>query len=145
MTSRSPTDSGGAARWVQKPARPTGMVSGTTKAHAAGYRAGVAGTEAAGKGVIFRHFGTAPTRGTGTDGGHPGSVDRRDVDAQSRGLVQALSSDGHHQESKSAFVPGHRRRRVKSFRAALEGEWPYLWLDATYLKVRKGGRRCRSS
>ena len=22
----------------------------------------------------------------------------------------------------------------------MEGEWPYLWLDATYLKVRKGGR-----
>ena len=24
--------------------------------------------------------------------------------------------------------------------AVLEGEWPYLWLDATYLKVREGGR-----
>jgi putative transposase len=22
----------------------------------------------------------------------------------------------------------------------LKGEWPYLWLDATYLKVREGGR-----
>ena len=22
----------------------------------------------------------------------------------------------------------------------LEGAWPYLWLDATYLKVREGGR-----
>jgi transposase-like protein len=22
----------------------------------------------------------------------------------------------------------------------LSGEWPYLWLDATYLKVRQGGR-----
>ena len=22
----------------------------------------------------------------------------------------------------------------------LEGEWPYLWLDATYLKVRENGR-----
>ena len=22
----------------------------------------------------------------------------------------------------------------------LEGAWPYLWLDATYVKVRKGGR-----
>src|SRR5215210_7368931 len=22
----------------------------------------------------------------------------------------------------------------------IEGEWPYLWLDATYLKVREGGR-----
>jgi putative transposase len=22
----------------------------------------------------------------------------------------------------------------------LEGEWPYLWLDATYIKVRRAGR-----
>ena len=22
----------------------------------------------------------------------------------------------------------------------LTGDWPYLWLDATYLKVRQGGR-----
>ena len=22
----------------------------------------------------------------------------------------------------------------------LESDWPYLWLDATYLKVREGGR-----
>lgn len=22
----------------------------------------------------------------------------------------------------------------------IEGEWPYLWIDATYLKVRRGGR-----
>jgi hypothetical protein len=25
-------------------------------------------------------------------------------------------------------------------RAAPPGEWPYLWLDATYLKQREGGR-----
>jgi putative transposase len=31
--------------------------------------------------------------------------------------------------------------RVTSFlERPLEGEWPYLWLDATYLKVRQGGR-----
>jgi putative transposase len=24
--------------------------------------------------------------------------------------------------------------------APYKGEWPYLWLDATYLKVRDGGR-----
>ena len=22
----------------------------------------------------------------------------------------------------------------------LEGDWPYVWLDATYLKLREGGR-----
>jgi hypothetical protein len=38
-------------------------------------------------------------------------------------------------------VQGHRREggRVASNRP-LTGEWPYVWLDATYLKVRQGGR-----
>jgi transposase-like protein len=31
--------------------------------------------------------------------------------------------------------------RVNAFlERPIEGEWPYLWLDATYLKVREGGR-----
>jgi putative transposase len=31
--------------------------------------------------------------------------------------------------------------RVQAFlNRPLEGDWPYLWLDATYLKVRQGGR-----
>src|SRR3546814_17892014 len=31
--------------------------------------------------------------------------------------------------------------RVHAFlKRPLTGEWPYLWLDATYLKVRDGGR-----
>ena len=29
--------------------------------------------------------------------------------------------------------------RVDAF-LELEGEWPYLWLDATYIKVRRSGR-----
>jgi len=30
--------------------------------------------------------------------------------------------------------------RVNAFlERPIEGEWPYLWLDATYLKVREGG------
>ena len=31
--------------------------------------------------------------------------------------------------------------RVQAFlNRPLEGDWPYLWLDATYVKVRQGGR-----
>jgi hypothetical protein len=31
--------------------------------------------------------------------------------------------------------------RVQSFlNRPIEGDWPYLWIDATYLKVRKAGR-----
>lgn len=31
--------------------------------------------------------------------------------------------------------------KVKAFLdRPIEGEWPYIWIDATYLKVRRGGR-----
>ena len=37
--------------------------------------------------------------------------------------------------------PAYLNERVDSFlNRPLDGEWSYLWLDATYLKVRKGGR-----
>ncbi len=36
--------------------------------------------------------------------------------------------------------------RVNAFLSRpLEGAWPYLWLDATYAKVREGGRSRRSN
>jgi transposase-like protein len=35
--------------------------------------------------------------------------------------------------------------KVKAFlERPIEGDWPYLWIDATYLKVRRGGRTSRS-
>jgi hypothetical protein len=34
--------------------------------------------------------------------------------------------------------------KVKAFlERPIEGDWPYLWIDAIYLKVRRGGRRLR--
>lgn len=31
--------------------------------------------------------------------------------------------------------------KVKAFlERPIEGDWPYLWIDATYLKMRHGGR-----
>ena len=36
--------------------------------------------------------------------------------------------------------------KVKAFlERPIEGDWPYLWIDATYLKVRRGGRILGSS
>jgi transposase-like protein len=65
-----------------------------------------------------------------------GGVSTRRVDD----LVQAMGLSGI---SKST-VPKLCKdidERVNAFLARpLEGEWPYLWLDATYLKVREGGR-----
>ena len=44
-------------------------------------------------------------------------------------------------KSQVSAVCGEIDARVHDFLfRPLEGEWPYLWLDATYLKVREGGR-----
>ena len=89
-------------------------VSGTTAAHAAGY-AGVAGTEAAAGELFSVILEPPPTRGTGTDGGHPGSVDRRDVDAQSRRTgSKALGMTGITKSQVSALCRDIDER-VKSF------------------------------
>ena len=29
---------------------------------------------------------------------------------------------------------------MRSWTGRLEGDWPYLWIDATYVKVRQAGR-----
>jgi hypothetical protein len=36
--------------------------------------------------------------------------------------------------------PGPSSVRTPTFDRPLDGEWPYRWLDATYRKVRDGGR-----
>src|SRR4051794_41458233 len=44
-------------------------------------------------------------------------------------------------KSQVSRLCGEIDERVNAFLdRPLEGEWPYLWLDATYLKVRDGGR-----
>jgi putative transposase len=46
-------------------------------------------------------------------------------------------------EPLCAIGPGTMARdsKVKAFLTRpLQGDWPYLWIDATYLKVRRGGR-----
>jgi transposase-like protein len=54
--------------------------------------------------------------------------------------------DGHPDErgmskSQVSRLCGEIDERVNAFLTRpLEGAWPYLWLDATYLKVREGGR-----
>ena len=38
-------------------------------------------------------------------------------------------------------IPARGDDRVDAFLTRpIEGKWPYLWIDATYLKVRQGGR-----
>ncbi len=55
-------------------------------------------------------------------------------------LVQAMGLTGISKSQVSKLCK-EIDERVRAFLdRPLEGEWPYLWLDATYLKVREGGR-----
>ena len=55
-------------------------------------------------------------------------------------LVKAMGMSGNSKSQVSRLcedIDG----KVKAFlNHPLEGDWPYLWIDATYLKVRRGGR-----
>jgi putative transposase len=65
-----------------------------------------------------------------------GGVSTRRVDE----LVQAMGLAGISKSQVSKLCK-EIDERVRAFLdRPLEGEWPYLWLDATYLKVRDGGR-----
>jgi len=65
-----------------------------------------------------------------------GGVSTRRVDD----LVQAMGLAGISKSQVSKLCK-EIDERVNAFLARpLEGEWPYLWLDATYLKQREGGR-----
>lgn len=65
-----------------------------------------------------------------------GGVSTRKVDD----LVQALGMDGISKSQVSALCQGIDERVHSFLQRPLEGQWPYLWLDATYLKVRQSGR-----
>jgi transposase-like protein len=55
-------------------------------------------------------------------------------------LVQAMGLTGISKSQVSKLCK-EIDERVRAFlNRPLEGDWPYLWLDATYLKVREGGR-----
>lgn len=55
-------------------------------------------------------------------------------------LVRALGIDGI-SKSEVSRICKELDREVEAFRSRpIEGEFPYLWLDATYHKVREGGR-----
>jgi transposase-like protein len=55
-------------------------------------------------------------------------------------LVQAMGMSGSSKSSVSKLCKDIDERVNAFLKRPLAGEWPYLWLDATYLKVREGGR-----
>ena len=55
-------------------------------------------------------------------------------------LVKALGMSGI-SKSQVSRLCGEIDERVKAFlERPIEGDWPYLWVDATYVKVRQAGR-----
>jgi putative transposase len=65
-----------------------------------------------------------------------GGVSTRRVDD----LVQAMGLTGISKSQVSELCEDIDERVNAFLERPIEGEWPYLWLDATYLKVREGGR-----
>jgi putative transposase len=65
-----------------------------------------------------------------------GGVSTRRVDE----LAQAMGLAGIDKSRVSRLCKEIDERVGAFLERPLEGEWPYLWLDATYLKVREGGR-----
>src|SRR3954467_12545757 len=55
-------------------------------------------------------------------------------------LVQAMGLSGISKSSVSKLCKEIDERVGAFLERPIEGEWPYLWLDATYVKVREGGR-----
>jgi transposase-like protein len=55
-------------------------------------------------------------------------------------LVQAMGLSGISKSSVSKLCKEIDERVNAFLKRPLTGAWPYLWLDATYLKVREGGR-----
>ncbi len=55
-------------------------------------------------------------------------------------LVKAMGASGVSKSQVSRLCE-ENDGKVKAFlERPIEGDWPYLWIDATYLKVRRGGR-----
>ena len=65
-----------------------------------------------------------------------GGVSTRRVDE----LVQAMGLSGISKSTVSKLCKDIDDRVNAFLERPLEGEWPYLWHDATYLKQREGGR-----
>src|SRR5918911_1575454 len=55
-------------------------------------------------------------------------------------LVQAMGLSGILKSQVSKLCREIDERVLAFLKRPLAGEWPYLWLDATYLKVRESGR-----
>jgi putative transposase len=63
-------------------------------------------------------------------------ISTRNVDE----LVKALGVSGVSKSQVSGLCEEIDERVIAFLERPLEGDWPYLWIDATFLKVRQNGR-----
>jgi putative transposase len=81
----------------------------------------------------------APARRAGDRLGSHGGLRERGLDPQGRPPGRAARDLVDDQGSGLGALPGARRARRGVSQPTLEGDFPYLWLDAKQLKVRSGG------
>src|ERR1700726_1158139 len=55
-------------------------------------------------------------------------------------LVKAMGASGISKSQVSRLCEEIDGKVKAFFERPIEGDWPYIWIDATYLKVRRGGR-----
>ena len=104
------------------------------------WHGGAADPEIAQRQLLPRLLGAAPAGREGAHRGCSGSLCARRVDALGRRPGQ---SDGHdrHLQKPGSRLSVEIDEKVKAFLSRpIEGDWPYLWIDATYVKVRESGR-----
>ena len=80
-------------------------------------------------------LGREGAHGCDSGGLHPG-ISTRSVDD----LVQAMGGTGVSKSQVSRLCQEIDERVGAFLDRPIEGEWPYLWIDATYVKVRQDGR-----
>jgi putative transposase len=74
------------------------------------------------------------------DGGDPGGLHPWGLDPIGRRPRQGARHGGVSKSQVSRLCAEIDERVTAFLERPLEGDWPYLWIDATYLKVRQNGR-----
>ena len=93
--------------------------------------------QAAPRQLLLRLPRAAPRGREGTDRGDPGGLHPGHLDRSVDNLVKAFGMEGI-SKSQVSCLCAEIDERVHAFLTRLiEGDWPYVWLDATYIKVRR--------
>ena len=93
--------------------------------------------EAASGQLLPRLPGTTPNGGEGADRGDPGSLCAR-ASPPARWMSWSRRWGSTISKSQVSRLCAEIDERVQSFLCRpIEGDWPYLWLDATYVKARR--------